>query len=135
MSNLKHTIVELDEIKMEEGAEELMNSPDMRPYLAYMMALMGGKDTRVRLEGISQLSLDKRYVWRISSALKWAFADFDNVGVAVDRQTLSPEDFAKVMELVKHRPIQFCMFFKELVGAEEMERLMNQGIALAKEDG
>jgi len=37
----------------------------------------------------------------VASALKWAVADFDDLGVDADRQTLSPEDFAKVMDLLK----------------------------------
>jgi hypothetical protein len=36
---------------------------------------------------------------------------------------LTPEDFAKVMDLLKLRPMQFCMFLKALVGAEEMQRM------------
>jgi hypothetical protein len=44
----------------------------------------------------------------MASALKWGFADFDDLGVDADRQTLSPGDFAKVMELLKLRPMQFC---------------------------
>jgi hypothetical protein len=134
MSILKHTIVEVDEIKFEEGAEESLSSPEMRPYIDLMKALIGKEDTSSHLEEIRQIPLEKRYVWRIASAVKWGFADFDDVSVAVDRQTLSPENLAKVKELVKHRPIQFCLFVKELVGVEEMERLINQGIAIAKEE-
>jgi hypothetical protein len=65
--------------------------------------------------------------------MKWGFADFDNVPVAADRDTLSPEDFAKVVGLLKHRPIQFCMFLKALLGAEAMERLMTEAIAIASQ--
>lgn len=84
---------------------------------------------------IAQLPLEKRYVWRVASALKWAFADFDDVNVAVDRETLPAEDLGKVVELLKLRPIQFCLFLKALVGVENMERLVNQGIAHAKQAG
>ena len=69
----------------------------------------------------------------MASALKWGFADFDNLGVDADRQTLSPEDFAKVMELLKLRPMQFCIFLKALVGLEEMQRLMVEAIKVAKQ--
>ena len=79
-----------------------------------------------------QLRVEKRYVWRLASALKWGFADFDNLGVDADRQTLSPEDFAKVMDLLTFRPMQFCMFLKALVGAEEMQRLMVEAIKVAR---
>jgi hypothetical protein len=46
---------------------------------------------------------------------------------------LNPEDFTKVIDLLKFRPIQFCMFLKTLVGAEEMKRMMVQGILLAEQ--
>jgi hypothetical protein len=46
------------------------------------------------LEVVRQLPLEKRYVWRVASALKWGFADFDNVNVNADRkqcrQRISP---------------------------------------------
>jgi len=46
---------------------------------------------------------------------------------------LTPEDFARVMELLKLRPMQFCFFLKALVGAEEMQRMMVQAIKVAKQ--
>lgn len=61
-----------------------------------------------------------------------ANADFDSLNVDADRQTLSPEDFAKVMDLLKIRPIQLCIFLKTLVGAEEMQRMMVEAIKVAK---
>jgi hypothetical protein len=97
------------------------------------MAAMQGADVQPQLEALSKLALEKRYVWRVASALKWGFADFDDVTVAADRDTLNPEDFAKVIDLLKFRPIQFCMFLKTLVGAEEMKRMMVQGILLAEQ--
>jgi hypothetical protein len=45
------------------------------------------------------------------------------------------EDFGKVMELLKLRPIQVCMFLAELVGPEEMQRIMVQAIGVAKQQG
>ena len=77
----------------------------MEPYLNFAVALMQGSDPTAELEALRQLPLEKRYVWRVASALKWGFADFDELGVAADRQTLSPEDFAKVMDFLKLRPI------------------------------
>ena len=126
-------MVALDNLVVEEGAEEILSSPEMQPYLRYVEALLAGRELQPALEDIRQLPLEKRYVWRIASALKWGFADFDNVNVAVDQATLLPRELAKVIELLKHRPIQFCIFVKALLGAEEMERLMMQGVAVAKE--
>ena len=92
-------------------------------------------DVGPSLREIAELPLKKRYVWRVASALKWGFADFEDWNVAVDRKTLKPEDADKVVQLLKFRPIQFCMFLKALVGTEEMERLMNHGISVAKQEG
>ena len=51
--------------------------------------------------------------------------------VVADRDTLTPEDKARVLGLLRLRPIQSCMFLKALVGADEMKRLMIQGIAIS----
>ena len=106
----------------------------MEPYLNFAMALMQGNEPTPELEALRQLPLEKRYVWRVASALKWAFADFDDLGVDADRQTMSPEDFAKVMVLLKFRPMQFCIFLKALLGEEAMERLMTDAVEFAKRE-
>jgi hypothetical protein len=64
----------------------------MEPYLQFAMALMQGNDPTPELEKIRQLPVEKRYVWRIASALKWGFADFDDLGVDADRQTAHSDD-------------------------------------------
>jgi hypothetical protein len=133
MTDQKFKVVELDSIKMEDGARELMSTPEMQPYLRYIEAAMLGGDVDPSLQEIAQLPLEKRYVWRVASALKWGFADFEDWNVVVDRKTLKPEDAAKVMQLLRFRPIQFCMFLKALVGPEEMERLMRNGIEVANQ--
>jgi hypothetical protein len=46
---------------------------------------------------------------------------------------LTPEDFTKVMKLLKFRPMQFCIFLTGLVGADEMQRIMLQAITTAKQ--
>jgi hypothetical protein len=106
----------------------------MEPYLEYLVALTQGADVQPNLEVLSKLPLERRYVWRVASALKWGFADFDSVPVVSDRDTLNPEDFAKVVDLLKSRPIQFCIFLKELVGVEEMKRMMVKAILLAQQN-
>ncbi len=122
----------INQLHQEDGAHELATSPDMEPYFNFAMVLIQGHEPGPELETIRQLPLEKRYVWRVASALKWGFADFDDLSVDADRLTLSPEDFAKVMDLVKLRPMQFCMFLKTLVGVEEMQRMMVEAIKVAK---
>ena len=123
----------INELRQEEGAQELASSPDMEPYLNFAVALMQGHDPTPELEAIRQLPVETRYVWRVASALKWGFADFDDLGVDADRRTLSPEDFANLMDLLKLRPIQFCIFLKTLVGAEQMQSMMVEAIKVARQ--
>ncbi len=121
----------INELRQEDGAAELASSPDMEPYLNYIVAAMQDTDVKPHLEELSKLPLEKRYVWRVASALKWGFADFDDVSVAADRDTLNSDDMAKVLDLLKFRPLQFCMFLKTLVGAEEMKMMMLRAISFA----
>jgi hypothetical protein len=94
---------------------------------------MQDHDPSPELDAIRQLPLEKRYVWRVASALKWGLADCDDLSVQADRQTLSPEDFKAVMDLLKFRPMQLAIVLKALVGAEEMQRMMIEAIGMAKQ--
>ena len=127
--------IPIKDLRQEEGAHELASSPDMKPYLDFIKAVMQNHDPSPELEAIRQLPLEKRYVWRIASALKWGLADCDDLSVEADKRTLTPEDFAKVMDLMKFRPMQLAFVLKALVGAEEMQRMMVQAIAVAKQQG
>jgi hypothetical protein len=124
--------IPISTLHQESGAHELATSPDMQPYLELAKAVMQDSDSTAQLEAIRRLPLNKRYVWRVASALKWGFADCDDLNVEADRQTLTAEDFAKVMELLKYRPVQFCIFLKALLGVDEMQRLMVEAIGVAK---
>jgi hypothetical protein len=125
--------VPIKDLKVEEGAEDLLNSPLMQPYLKAAAVILQNQNASEAIADIAALPLEKRYVWRVASALKWGFADFDNLNVEIDRQTLSPEDREKVTESLKHRPIQFCIFLKVLLGEEEMQRIMVHAIKVAKQ--
>ena len=116
------------DLKMEPEAEELLESVAMQPYMELAMAIMGGKDTGPAIEELAALPLENRYVWRVASALKWAFVDLETLNVEVDRQTLSQEDRLRLIELLKHRPLQFCLFLSALHGQKQMEHLMISAI-------
>jgi len=124
--------VALEDIDSGDGARELATSSDMAPYFRLIGAGMDQEDTTPHVEALKKLPLEKRYVWRIASALTQGFADFDSGTVAMDRDTLSEEDLRKVIELLRPRPIQFCKFLTALFGEEAMERIMTAGIASAK---
>ena len=126
--------IPIKDLISEDGAHELATSPNMQPYLRFIKAGMQDKDTTPHLEEISRLPLESRYVWRVAAALKWAFADLETVSVNVDRQTLSAEDLGKVVELLRFRPMQLCIFLKALLGEEAMERLMGEAIEVAKRE-
>src|SRR5579864_2827243 len=121
MSKKKIQRVPIKNIVSEDGAHE---PPDMQPYLRLIKAGLQDKDTTPHVEKIAALPLEKRYIWRVASALKWAFADLETVSVAVDLETLSPEDLGKVVELLRLRPMQFCIFLKALLSTEVMEQVM-----------
>jgi hypothetical protein len=125
--------IPINQLHQEDGAHELATSPDMEPYLRLIMAQMQGGDATAEVKALRQLPLEKRYIWRVASALKWAFADLETESVQADKATLSPEDLGRVTELLKIRPMQFCIFLAALVGPEEMQRMMVQAIGVAKQ--
>jgi hypothetical protein len=69
----------------------------------------------------------------VASALGWAFADLDSLSVSADKDTLTPEDFARVRDLLKLRPMQMALFLKALAGTEEMLRMMVQAVGVARQ--
>jgi hypothetical protein len=135
MSEEKPKSIPIKDLVSEDGAHELATSPDMQPYLRLIKAGMQDRDTTPHMEEIAAIPLERRYVWRVASALKWAFADLETVSVNVDRETLSKEDLKKLIELLRLRPMQLCIFMRALVGQEAMERIMSDAIAVAKREG
>ena len=126
--------IPIKDFTIEEGSKEILTSAKMQPYMQLAMTVVKQQDPKEALELISKLSLESRYIWRIASALKWAFCDFDDISVEADRATLVEADLKKVLELLRLRPVQFCMFLKALLGQEEMERVMLEALAMAKGD-
>jgi hypothetical protein len=123
----------ISEIHSEEGAEDLVRSETMRPYLALLKAQTGGQDAEPHLAALTALSLEERYVWRVVSALKWAFCDLGTENVIADVRTLSEEDLKKVVEPLSLRAIQFCLFVNALIGEDATERIMQHALRCAKE--
>ena len=113
----------------------------MRPERRFKPGMDGGLTAAVLVSPPLHLRtldfLSKRWgppQWRVASALKWAFADLETVSVNVDRETLSKKDLETLIELLRLRPIQFCIFLKALIRTEGMERLMKDGIEGAKRE-
>jgi hypothetical protein len=127
--------VPLQDLTAEEGADEIAESAAMQPYMRLAVVLLEGRSLKDSVTEIAALPLEQRYVWRVLSALKWGFADFDSVNAVIDRKTLRPEDRGRIAEFVRQRPIQFCLFLKALFGGAAMEQMMLQAIKIAKNVG
>jgi hypothetical protein len=136
MSDWELKQVPLNQINFEEGVLDLMNSPAMEPYIQFHMAIgKPGADVKSCLAEIGKLPLQQRYVWRIASALKWGFGDYDSGSVAIDRDTLAPEDLAKLTKMITARPYQLCRLLATLLGVNKMEQIMSQAITDARQRG
>ena len=133
MADRKITSLPINEINSEEGAQDLVGSERIKPYLAFLMAEMGGKDTEPYLAALAALPLEDRYIWRVISALKWAFCDLDTENAIADLNTLSEEDLKKVVKPLSLRAIQFCLFVNSLIGEDAMERIMQHALKCAKD--
>ena len=133
MAEGKISSLPISEINSEAGAQELVRSERMKPYIALMRAQMGGQDTEPYLSALAALPLEERYVWRVISALKWAFCDLDTESAIADLHTLSEEDLKKVVEPLTLRTIQLCLFVNALVGEDATERIVQRALRCAKE--
>ena len=120
------------DLKVDPAAEDLMDSLAMQPYMNLALAVMGHRDVGPAVKEIAALPLEKRYTWRVASALKWAFADFENLSVVADRRTLNQEDLDALVDLLRVRPIQFCLFLAALFGEERMESLISSAVQQVK---
>jgi hypothetical protein len=78
--------VSLRGIKVVPLAHELATSEGTRPFLDCLIKAY--RNNAVGLEAalavVRDLPLEKRYTWRVFSALKWAFADFEDEYVGLD---------------------------------------------------
>ena len=132
MTTTRFEQVPIGDLKIDPTAEDLIDSPAMEPYVNLALAVMGHKDVAPAVEAITALPLEKRYTWRVASALKWAFADFENLNVVADRRTLSQKDLDTLVDLLRIRPIQFCLFLAALFGEEQMEKMMSSSVQQVK---
>jgi hypothetical protein len=133
MTDDKISRVPISEIHSEDGAQELVRSERMKPYLAYLKAQMSGQDTEPYLAALAALPLEARYAWRVVSALKWAFCDLDTENAIADFCTLSEDDRLKVAEPLTLRATQFCLFVNALLGEDATERIVQHALRCAKE--
>jgi hypothetical protein len=133
MAEDKISNLPINEIHSEDGAQELVRSEKMKPYFALLKAQMSGQDTEPYLAALAALPLEERYVWRVISALKWAFCDLETESAIADFRTLSEEDRVRVAEPLTLRATQFCLFVNALLGEEATDQIMQHALRCAKE--
>jgi hypothetical protein len=133
MTDGKTSSLPISEIRSEEGAEDLVRSERIKPYLALLKAQISGQDTEPYLAAIAALPLEERYVWRVISALKWAFCYLETENAIADFRTLSEEDRMRVVEPLTLRTTQFCLFVNALLGEDATERIMQHALRCVKE--
>ena len=124
--------IPISSIRVEDGANELVRSEKMRPYLELLKAQIGGQDTAPFLEALAALPLEDRYSWRVTSALKWAFCDLETKNLIADLETLSAADIKKLIEPLQMRALQFSIFLLTVLGEEGGEHLILQALEGAK---
>ena len=125
--------IPISALHQEAGAQDLVRSEKMRPYLQLLKAHIGGQDTASYLAALAELPLEERYVWRVISALKWAFCDLETENVLADLETLSEDDLKLVSEPLAIRAMQFSLFAKALLGQEAAEQVMLRAIRCLKQ--
>jgi hypothetical protein len=78
--------VSLRGVKVDPLAHELATSEGTKPYLDCLIKAYrnNAAGLEAALQVVRDLPLEKRYTWRVFSALKWAFADFEDEYVALD---------------------------------------------------
>ena len=132
---MKRKMVDLRQFERDPIAEELMKLPELQPYLQYVQAVLSHDDEQAALNKIRGIPLDKRYLYRILTALEWGFADFDSFNVVADLKTLESSEVQKLIEDRKliFRPAQLCILLMVLMGSKNMEQLMLDAIKSAKE--
>jgi len=106
--------VSLRGVKVDPLAHELATSEGMQPYLDCLIQAYrndgAGLDAALRV--IRDLPLEKRYMWRVFSALKWAFADFEDGYVALDLPHIPESTRLEMTKELERRLLQLRMLLE-----------------------
>jgi hypothetical protein len=124
-------MIPIKSLTTEEGIEELLKSPMLSPYIRYFKASSQGTDLQSHLDVLQRLPLSDRYLWRVVSALKWAFGDFDSESVKLDRLSMPASEYQQILDALRLRPTQLCMLIAALEGKERMREIMMNAISSA----
>jgi len=106
--------IPLNEISIDPLAQELVRSEQSRPYTDYFMKAYSNDAAGVEkaLQVLQDLPLEKRYTWRVFSALKWGLADFDDECVKLDLPHIPATKRAEMTKELQIRSLQLEMLLK-----------------------
>jgi hypothetical protein len=106
--------VPLKDIKTDSLARELATSEGNRPYLDCVIReyRYNGARLEAALQVVRDLPLEKRYTWRVFSALKWAFADFEDEYVALDLPHIPEPTRSEMTKELELRFLQLGMLLQ-----------------------
>lgn len=107
-------MIPLKEIAIDPLAQELVRSEQARPYTNYFMKAYSNDAAGIEsaLQVLRDLPLEKRYTWRVFSALKWAFADFDDECVKLDLPHIPETKRVEMLKELQIRSLQLEMLLK-----------------------
>jgi hypothetical protein len=106
--------ISLEEIKVDALAHELGTSEGTKPYLDCLIKAYSNDAAGLEaaLQVIRDLPLEKRYTWRVFSALKWAFADFEDEYVALDLPHIPEPTRSEMTKELELRFLQLRMLLQ-----------------------
>lgn len=106
--------IPVSEIAIDPLAQELVRSEQSRPYTDYFTKAYSNDAAGVEstLRTLRDLPLEKRYTWRVFSALKWAFADFDDECVKLDLPHIREKTRTEIVKELQIRFLQLEMLLK-----------------------
>ena len=106
--------VPLRGIKVDPLAHELATSEGTRPYLDCVIKAhrnnAAGLDAALQV--VRDLPLEKRYTWRVFSALKWALADFEDEYLRLDLPHIPEPKRSEMTKELELRFLQLGMLLK-----------------------
>src|SRR5260370_37232851 len=98
--------ISVEDLKIDPLAEDLLDSPAMQPYMNLALAMMQQQDLGPATEAIAALPMEQRYVWRVASALPWAFEAIDTPTSEGDPSSLSLVYRRRTWDIVTHSTSQ-----------------------------
>lgn len=106
------------DLKTDPLADELSKSEAMRPYMNYYDAVFkhDAQSAENALAVLKDMPVEKRYIWRVISSLKWAFADFDSSTVKLDLPHIPDARKGEMVQELEIRLLQMSKLLKTLKG-------------------